>query len=296
MSLLPVVRSGPRPGLGKMFANGGSRMLRLETLDVALSPAVGASAAPGRVTLPPRLVTQALGTMIAGRAEGQTGFAIEQLCAALIEDAPGRALAVIKRLLDCGVSIDAIYDTYIPRAAARLGDLWVDDRLGFTGVTLGMARLTEVFRSISPQYLRRQTDDPLAGKPFATAPAPRRALFALVPGEEHALGVVMAADRFQRAGWAVRVELRAEAADLARILRDRAFDVVGLSAGSRRMMPMVRETVGRLRDAARPGTLFVLGGPVVALDPCGGEACGVDIAGLSAADILVRVAGAERNV
>lgn len=289
-------------------------MLRLETHDVALSPATAGgestgSCSPGNpapvnpapdntsqgpVALPPTLIARALGDMMAGRGpEAGAGFAIETLCAALTDEDPQRAIAVVTRLLDCGVSIDAIYETYIPRTAARLGDLWSDDRIGFTDVTLGMARLTEVFRTLSPQYLRRCADGPVTGRPLATGPASRRALFALAPGEEHALGVVMAADQFQRAGWAVRVELRSDAAGLARILRDRAFDLVGLSAGSRRMIPALRETVRRLRAVADPRTAFVLGGPLVALDPGAAEACGIDVAGSTAADILAQLFGAD---
>lgn len=281
-------------------------MLRLETLDAALSPAPGGDRsrdlffaglqAPGPVALPPTLIARALGDMIASRSpDGAASFAIEQLCSALTDDAPQRAMAVVTRLLDCGVSIDAIYETYIPRAAARLGDLWLDDRIGFTGVTLGMARLTEVFRSLSPQYLRRRSDGPAVGKPLAAGPSRRRALFALAPGEEHALGVVMAADQFQRAGWAVRVELRSDAAGLARIVRERTFDIIGLSAGSRRMIPAVRDTVGRMRDAAGPRTAFVLGGPIVVLEPRIAEVCGVDIAGNTATDILERLDGTDQG-
>jgi hypothetical protein len=281
-------------------------MLRLETLDVALSPATGGDISPDRlstglqaegpVTLPPTLIARALGDMIASRSpDGAASFAIEQFCSALTDDAPQRAMAVVTRLLDCGVSIDAIYETYIPRAAARLGDLWLDDRIGFTGVTLGMARLTEVFRSLSPQYLRCRSEGPMVGKPRAAAPSRRRALFALAPGEEHALGVVMAADQFQRAGWAVRVELRSDASGLARIVRERTFDVVGLSAGSRRMIPALRDTVRRMRDAAGPGTAFVLGGPLVALEPRIAEACGFDVAGNTATDILERLDGTDQG-
>lgn len=268
-------------------------MLRLETLDVALSDPCMSTAdvrsldRSRPVAMPPVLVTRALGEMIAGRSsEGMAGFAIEQFCAALIDEAPHRALEVVQRLLDCGVSVDAFYETYIPRAATRLGDMWLDDQIGFTGVTLGMARLTEVFRSLSPRYLCRRPDETPHVRGAATRAGPFRALLALAPGEDHALGVVMAADQFQRAGWAVRVELRSTPAGLECILRERAFDLVGLSAGSRRRIPVLRDTVARLRAATRPATRFALGGALVALDENAAEACGVDIAASAVADIL----------
>jgi MerR family transcriptional regulator, light-induced transcriptional regulator len=95
----------------------------------------------------------------------------------------------------------------------------------------------------------------------------RRALFAAAPGEHHTLGVVMAADHFQRRGWSVQVELQAGRTDLARIVRDNPFDLIGLSAGSRRMVPVVEETMAAIRPVARPGTRFLLGGALVSLEP-----------------------------
>jgi hypothetical protein len=242
-------------------------MLRLATVDVAgdhPGPPIPALA----LAVPPALVTRALGDLASERAGAGVGFVIEQFCAALVADAPGAAQAYMDRLIDCGVGVEAFYDAYIPRAAARLGEMWLEDSLSFAGVTLGMARLTEAFRRLSPAFLK--------APPLARAPDGRRALFALTPGETHALGVVMAADYFQRGGWSVRVELMADLGALERIARAQRFDVIGLSAGSRRMIPDVRRAMGRLRAAAAPGTRFALGGPLVGLDP--------DVAGEVGAD------------
>ncbi len=251
-------------------------MLRLATLDAA-------GRGPGSLAISPKLITRALGDLLSERVgNGHAGFAIEQLCTALLDDAPRAAPAYVDRLIDCGVGVEAIYDTYIPRAAARLGEMWLDDRLGFAGVTLGMARLTEVFRLISPSFLKDRAVP-------SSAPAGRSALLALTPGETHALGVVMAADYFQRGGWSVRVELTADAATLERIVRDRPFDVIGLSAGSRRMIPDLARLAARLRAAARPGVRIVLGGPLAALDPDVAARTGADMAHAAAPDALANL-------
>jgi hypothetical protein len=238
-------------------------MLRLGTFETADDD-------PGLYAVSPALITRALGDLVSERlAHGGVGFAVEQLCAALVEETPRIAHAYVDRLIDCGVSIEAIYGTYIPRAAARLGELWLEDRLGFTAVTLGMARLTELFRRVRPTFLSGGPSRPDAERVGS-------ALFALAPGETHALGVVMAADCFQRHGWSVRVELRSDARHLAETLRGDAFDVVGLSAGSRRMIPAVRDAVARMRDVAPPSTRFLLGGALTSLDPDAGALTGVD--------------------
>ncbi len=207
-------------------------MLRLGTLDFA-------GEAPGPTAVSPALLARALGDLVSERnGSGSMGFAIETLCAALLDDAPEAANDHVDRLIDCGVGVEAIYETYIPRAAVGLGDMWLEDRLSFTGVTIGMARLTEVFRRLGPSFRQARALRP------PRRPAGGSALLALTPGETHSLGVVMAADYFQSNGWSVRVELRSDAAGLVRIARAQPFDVIGLSVGGRRMLPGALRLIG----------------------------------------------------
>jgi MerR family transcriptional regulator, light-induced transcriptional regulator len=229
-------------------------MLRRVTLENGL----GSDQIGGCGRLPPSVLAFALGSLVTERQGDVTASAVvDQICDALVGDAPGAAKALVKRLLACGISVDSLYDTFIPRAAARLGELWTDDALSFTAVTLGTARLTEVFRGLSPAYMK-------ARRPVGRD---RRALFALVPGEQHALGIVIAADQFQRAGWIVQVELQASAARLEDLLESQPFELVGMSAGSRRVLPALEATLERLRGAAAPGTRFALGGALVRAEP-----------------------------
>jgi len=193
---------------------------------------------------------------------------VEALCAVLVGDSARAARDHVTRLRSDGIAVETLAETVIPRAAARLGEMWVADTLGFAAVTLGMARLTDVYRGLGPDLQRGRA-----------APRPgRRALFALTPGETHALGIVMAADRFERAGWAVRVELRSDARDLGRLAGAHGFDLIGLSAGSRRLFTALSDTVDRLRRAARPGTPIVVGGHACTLEPDLAALCGADAA------------------
>lgn len=248
-------------------------MLMVGTIDTAATN-------PEQFAFSPALIIQALENLVSERQPaGNATFAVEQFCGALTGLAPGLALDLTDRLLDCGVSVDAFYETYIPGAAARLGEMWVEDTLSFAGVTLGMARLTEVFRRLSPIFLKTRSVPARA----------RRALFALTPGETHALGVVMAADHFQRSVWTVRVELRSDAAALAKIAGAQDFDLIGLSACARRMVPAVADTVAALRRAVRPGTPIVLGGHLTALDGRIAERVGADLACSAASRALADV-------
>lgn len=235
--------------------------------------------APAACALPPALITRALGDLVTERhSERGASVAVEQLCSALVADAPRLAQGYVDRLMACGIGVEALYDTYIPRVAQRLGDRWLDDTLSFASVTLGMARLTEIFRGLSPLFLR-------GGVPRGPT---RHALFALAPGETHALGVVMAADYFQRKGWSVRVELRCGVADLVRLARAQDFDLIGISAGSDRLFPVIADAVAALRPVIRPGTPIVLGG-CVACDDAAAHALGADLASNVASVALAEV-------
>jgi MerR family transcriptional regulator, light-induced transcriptional regulator len=251
---------------------------------VTLENGRGSDQIGGCGRLPPSVLAIALGTLLTDRQGTVTTSAVvEQLCDALVGDQPGAGKAFVERLLACGISVDALYDTFIPRTAARLGDLWLEDVISFTAVTLGMARLTEVFRGLSPTYMKGR-------RPIGRD---RRALFALVPGEEHALGVVVAADQFQRAGWIVQVELQASAARLEDLVGSQPFELVGLSAGSRRMLPALEATVARLRGATAPGTRFAIGGALVRAEPTLVRRLGADLDGTNVKDALYEL---ERTV
>ena len=157
-----------------------------------------------------------------------------------------------------------------------------EDHISFTAVALGMTRLTEVFRRLSPTFLK---DVPVK----SPKPQVRQALFALAPGEMHALGVVMAADYFRRNGWAVRVELQSDTRGLERIVRSQPFDLIGLSSGSRCKFKILVETLNRLRSVASPSARFALGGAIASIEPDLVDRLGVDIAPRGAQDAVTEL-------
>jgi methanogenic corrinoid protein MtbC1 len=221
-----------------------------------------------------------LGNLVAERMSNRnSGFAVRQLCTALVADGPREADAYVDRLMECGVTVQTIYDSYIPHAARQLGEWWTEDRVGFNDVTVGMSRLTEIFRRLSPVFLKSQ--------PYQRQS--HSALFALCPGETHSLGIAMAADYFQRAGWAVRVELQATREGLVRLAGSGRYDMIGLSAGSRRHVENLKETVEALRAAAGPNVPIIIGGPIVGVERSIASIVGADSAQSVAAAALMEV-------
>ena len=118
---------------------------------------------------------------------------IELLCSALLsrkDDATDNFILAARR---DGVELDVIYLGYVAGAARHLGEMWDRDEISFIDVTLACGKLYRVIRGlrhvIAPGILADRDEWP--------------AMFALVPGETHTLGIEIATDVFRREGWDV---------------------------------------------------------------------------------------------
>ncbi|RZJ18331.1 MAG: cobalamin-binding protein, partial [Haliea sp.] len=91
------------------------------------------------------------------------------------------AQACVDAMRDRGVPIESIYLDLLAPVARHLGELWEQDLCDFTDVTLGLGRLQQVLRELSPAF-GQSIDHPTNG---------RRVLLLPSPGEQHTFGLVM---------------------------------------------------------------------------------------------------------
>jgi len=169
---------------------------------------------------------------------------------ALCDEDDAAAAVIVEDLLDAGLSVEDVCLDHLAPAARRLGALWDSDRLPFSEVTCATARIQSLLRRMPAS---RQV--PICGR--ATG-----ALFAAVPGEEHTLGVVMAADLLRRNGWDIGLLVGLSHGDLiARISRDDR-PVIGLSCAGDHSYPALRRVLGALAGA-RPDAEILLSGEIV---------------------------------
>lgn len=167
------------------------------------------------------------------------------------------AHACIETMRNSGISVETIYTDLLAPVARYLGKLWEEDLCDFTEVTLGLGRLHQVLRELSPAF--SQSNHTTNG---------RRALLLPAPGEQHTFGLVMVSEFFRRAGWDVGGGPWEAGADPVMMVRSEWFDVVGFSLGDATRLDALAECIKQIRLAAlNPSISVLVGGPLFLANP-----------------------------
>jgi MerR family transcriptional regulator, light-induced transcriptional regulator len=198
------------------------------------------------------------------------------LARALCDDATDTADLLVADLVEAGLSVEEICLDHLAPAAKCLGEWWENDRLPFTEVAMATSRIQAILRRMP------------AGGRGRHRSFHRGAVFCAVPGEQHTLGVMMAADLFRRNGWDVGLLVGLDHAEiLGRLERDDRC-VIGLSCSGAHSLAALDRLMQALRGM-RPDARLILSGQIV-LDPAA-------LARLPAPDAIVRsVAEAEAQI
>ena len=176
---------------------------------------------------------------------------VTALAHALCDDEDETADLMVDDMIAAGLSVEEVCLDHLAPAARRLGEWWDKDRLPFTDVTLASARIQTMMRRMSQAAPRNRH-----------APHDRGAIFVAVPGEQHTLGVMMAADLFRRKGWDVGLLVGLSYDDLmARLVRDDRA-VIGLSCSGDHSCAALARLMEALRRR-RPEARLILSGQIV---------------------------------
>lgn len=188
---------------------------------------------------------------------------IEALTAALLSDDRTAASEYVLHAQARGIGQDVLCLSYLAVAAGRLGEMWDQDRVSFLQVTVAVGRIYALMRS-----LRRSMPAPILTDG-------RTATFVSVPGEDHTLGVAMAAELLRTKGWDIRLLL---GLGHNRLVDELAADqprLLGISTSGRRSVASLTRLLVALR-LSMPGVRILVCGHVDPLD--------VEIIGISGAD------------
>lgn len=161
-------------------------------------------------------------------------------CETLLRPEPDAALAFVAARRAEGMTRQAIHLTYVCDGARWLGLGWDQDRLSFLDVTVGVGHLCALMRA-----LRAEADADRMRRDSR-----RCALFATVPGEQHCLGVTVAAAVFRDHGWHIDLHTDTEHDSLLDHIRRSACPVIGLSISTGRSVHALARLVASVRRVA----------------------------------------------
>lgn len=151
---------------------------------------------------------------------------VEDFCTTLLGYSAEAALNFIADRRAEGCDLETIYLGYIAAAARELGARWEDDRISLFDVTIGTGHLYALMRALRAEN----------GSVESEFDALRHALFATVPGEDHAIGITIAADMFRAEGWEIDLQTGTDHISLLAHAEASKPRVIGLSLTTERAL------------------------------------------------------------
>ncbi len=190
---------------------------------------------------------------------------ITELCEALLSAQEREADDLIVTERRDGVRVEVIYLGYIAGAARRLGEMWDADEISFLQVTLACGKLYRIIRALrhvmAPAIVEDRDEWP--------------AMFALVPGETHSLGIEMATDIFRREGWDVDLMVGLDHDSLLERSDTKHYRAIILVVNSDSMIEPLTRLVLALR-ISNPLSHLVVAGHILDHHPDINELVGAD--------------------
>ncbi|SHH48130.1 cobalamin B12-binding domain-containing protein [Marivita hallyeonensis] len=179
---------------------------------------------------------------------------VDSFCFALIEPTAQNAKMMLLKAHENGASHRDLCVDYIAAAARRLGEWWDDDIITFGDMAVAAGRMLHFLRDLR-EFV-----------PVVPQRGSREALFTTVPGEQHILGVTMAADIMRDHGWKIDLQINQPIETLCEVVRNNNYMIIGLSATNAERVRSLAATIVELRLAAPHARIFI-GGHIVQVEP-----------------------------
>lgn len=169
--------------------------------------------------------------------------------------------------LGFGFTVETVLVELLAPAARLLGSMWENDDIDFIDVTMGLWRLQEIVHEIaarSPGAVSNRGGD-------------RRALFCVMPGEQHSFGTIVVDECFRRQGWETRCITNLTEHELMTLVSERWFEIIGLTVSCDHHTDELSRFIRALRHSSRnPHAGIMVGGPLFVRNPTFAERVGAD--------------------
>jgi hypothetical protein len=193
---------------------------------------------------------------------------LERFIAAIATSDPMAFEELKPELKRARISAAMLADIYIPEAARRLGQGWMDDTATFAEVTMGVARMQAILREIGTAWIadcRGQSVGPTM-------------LVVLPVGEQHTLGGMVLAGRLRRLGISVSMQIAPSVADLGAYVAARAFDGAMISIAGDDKLETCAKLIKIIKEASKGSVKVAVGGALLET--------GHDVSALTGADVV----------
>ncbi|MBV2359372.1 cobalamin B12-binding domain-containing protein [Thalassococcus sp. CAU 1522] len=177
------------------------------------------------------------------------------------------AEVLLNDLRDSRIEPNDIVDLYIPEAARALGEMWVEDAIGFAKVTIATARLQGLLTLLAPPWAAVANDQAEA----------INTLLILQADDSHTLGPHVATAQLRRLGASVRLLFGPDERTIVRVLRDDPYDLIMFSCSRADALAPIAQMVKRVRAELNGAPPIALGGLVLGLAERVKERTGVDL-------------------
>lgn len=196
-------------------------------------------------------------SMLASRSARTASELREPLIAGLVaastlgtKDAFASLLTEVRR---SRVSLAALADIYIPEAARRMGDAWLEDQMSWMDVSIGVGRMQSLLREIGTAWAADQAGDVGHGT----------VLLLVADREQHTLGPMVVMGQLRRFGVSVCLRMAPSFTELTALLAARQFDGILISLSTKDKLEPVAKTVEFLRTLMSNPCPIIVGGAVM---------------------------------
>lgn len=157
-----------------------------------------------------------------------------------------------------------------------IGVYWEQDRCTFAETSVATGLIQRVVYELTEANRR------------PVAPAARRALIAVTPGDQHAFGAVVVSELLRAAGWFVLTRLDASENQLCDDVAGDSFTLIGFSLSRTSRIGDFRRTIERIRAGGRAEerALFVTGGRVFTVGEANASDVGADFVAVDGAELV----------
>jgi MerR family transcriptional regulator, light-induced transcriptional regulator len=150
------------------------------------------------------------------------------------------------------VTPGGLAEVYIPEAARRFGQAWLNDQMTFCQVTLGSSRLQTLLHDMTSDFFDEELQDAVNGAVLVVVPE----------GEQHTLGGLTVVWQLRRRGVSVCLQMGPKPEVVRGLVADRRFNGAFVSVGSSRHLAGLPDLVKAMKSCENHSLMVAVGGAI----------------------------------